>query len=475
MPTTTRAAFIATAAASGLVSKTDLDEALEAVRAGLAAGGKAPADLTAEMLAARLVESGKLNIWQAEQLLAGRTKFTLGPYRVIDSIGQGGMGQVFKAEHSFMRREVAIKVLPRHKATPESIANFMKEIQAQAQLDHENLVRAYDAGCDGSVHYLVTEYVPGTDLRRLIRRQRKLSMRAAASIVSQAALGLSHAHSRGLIHRDVKPGNVLVTPEGRTKVSDLGLAGYFTQDAEEEAAGEAKIVGTADYLSPEQILTPDKLTPACDIYALGCTLYYAVTGKVPFPGGTAQEKARAHCKQQPIDPRRLNPELEDEFVDVVAAMMAKDPAERIPRADEVVARLARWAGPPGELAAKEAGAWVQATTSGPHLFASPHEAGQVDLGETRPMSEEDAEPVDPLEEASDISHGSQNSQISQLSQVSQGTFPLTAATEETMPTFVPSRMEPAGVELSPAVLVLIAIGLGAAIVALGAVFILMLV
>ena len=168
-------------------------------------------------------------------------------------------------------------------------------------------MRAYHAGHDGNVYFLVTEYVPGTDLRRLIRRRSKLSMCTSAVIVTQAAHGLAHAvHSRGLIHRDVKPGNLLVTPDAITKVSDLGLADYFIDEVPADAKG-GKIVGTADYLSPEQITMPDRLTAASDVYSLGCTLYYAVTGKVPFPGGTTRDKARAHCQLPPIDPRRSTP------------------------------------------------------------------------------------------------------------------------------------------------------------------------
>ena len=245
------------------------------------------------------------------------------------------MGQVFKAEHAMMGRIVAVKVLPRSKSTPEAIASFFREMRAQAQLDHQNLVRAYHAGHDGNVYFLVTEYVPGTDLRRLIRRRSKLSMSTAAVIVDAGGQGLAHAHSRGLIHRDVKPGNLLVTPDGITKVSDLGLADYFSDEVPADAKG-GKIVGTADYLSPEQITMPDRLTGASDVYSLGCTLYYAVTGKVPFPGGTTRDKARAHCQLPPIDPRRFNPELSDDFVEVIADMMAKRVEERIQTAEEVV-------------------------------------------------------------------------------------------------------------------------------------------
>ena len=239
-----------------------------------------------------------MNAWQAKQLLDGRTKFTLGSYRIVDSIGQGGMGQVFKAEHAVLGHVVAIKVLPRDKSTPEAIANFTREIQSLRKLDHRRLVRSLDEGRDGNVYYLVTEFVPGTDLRKLVRRDGPLSMEAAAGIISQVAEALQHAHEQGLIHRDVKPGNVLVTPEGEAKLSDLGLAGPMGKDMEDDPR-HGKIVGTVDYISPDHIASPGYPTSGWDIYSLGCTLYYAVTGKVPFPGGTTADKARAHCELRP--------------------------------------------------------------------------------------------------------------------------------------------------------------------------------
>ncbi len=320
-----------------------LREAEMAVRASTIvhpASAHAPDD--DDRLAAQLIAMGRLNSWQVEQLKRGRSKFNLGPYQVIDSIGQGGMGQVFRAEHTMMGRTVAIKVLPRYKSTPVAIASFTREIRAQAQLDHENLVRAFDAGHDGNVYFLVTEYVPGTDLRKYVRIRGKLSMNEAATIISGAATGLGHAHSRGLIHRDVKPGNLLVTTTGHTKVSDLGLAGFLGEDDEDDPRW-GKVVGTADYLAPEQIVTPKDVTPATDVYALGCTLYYAVTGKVPFPGGTVRDKARRQLEESPLNPKRINAELSDEFVEVIAAMMDKDPIARIQTMDEVIERLKPWA------------------------------------------------------------------------------------------------------------------------------------
>ena len=310
----------------------------------------AQVEIAEKELADRLVELGRLTPYQAQQLLSGFTKLTLAQYRILDRIGQGGMGVVFKAEHMVMGRIVAVKVLPVHKATPEATASFMHEIRSQARLQHENLVQAFDAGHDGDVYFLVTEYVPGTDLRKYVRLHGPLGACARRRPSSRKPPRDSgHAHEQGLIHRDVKPGNLLVTPEGITKVSDLGLAGWINDTEVDPRAG--KIVGTADYLSPEQILTPRKVTATTDIYSLGCTLYYAVTGKVPFPGGATRDKARRHLEDMPLHPRRLNPELSDSFVDVIAAMMDKDAAAADPNHCGSRAATNAMGGRPGRRAA----------------------------------------------------------------------------------------------------------------------------
>lgn len=289
-----------------------------------------------------LVQAGLITEYQSQQLRAGRTKLKLGPYLITDWIGQGGMGQVFQGVHEVMGRQCAVKVLPLEKSTAESRASFVREIRLQAGLDCPYLVRAFDAGRDGSVHYLVTEYVPGTDLRRLVRSEGPLPVDRAAMILSQAARGLQYAHDLGLVHRDVKPGNILVTPEGHAKVSDVGLAAWSMGLEDDPRAG--KIVGTADYLSPEQIRNPGAIGPASDLYSLGCTLYYAVTGKVPFPGGDSRSKCRRHCEQTPWHPRKFAPDLPEDFVDVIADMMEKDPARRVGSAAEVAERLEPWSG-----------------------------------------------------------------------------------------------------------------------------------
>jgi len=310
-------------------------------------------------IAQRLVAQGAVTPYQAQQLRFGRGKLNLGPYLITDWIGQGGMGQVFKAVHTVMGRPSAVKVLPLEKSTPQSRESFLREIRLQAGLDCPFLVRAYDAGHDGNVHYLVTEYVPGTDLRRLVRQRGPLPPSIAAGVIRQAALGLNYAHGLGLIHRDVKPGNILVTPEGLAKVSDVGLAAWMGASDDLRVG---KIVGTADYLSPEQIRTPDDIGPVSDLYSLGCTLYYAVTGKVPFPGGDAREKCRRHLEETPWHPRRFAPELSEELVELIGEMMDKDPRKRIASAASVAERLAPWCDeqPAGFPAVLRSSPWMPA-------------------------------------------------------------------------------------------------------------------
>jgi eukaryotic-like serine/threonine-protein kinase len=420
---------------SGLVTPAELDQAIVALWTERSGGGTAQVEIAEKELADRLIELGRLTQYQAQQLLSGFTKLTLAQYRILEPIGHGGMGEVFKAEHMVMGRIVAVKVLPASKATPEAMASFMHEIRSQARLNHENLVQAFDAGKDGGVCFLVTEYVPGTDLRKYVRLHGPLSVRAASTIITQAARGLGHAHEQGLVHRDVKPGNLLVTPEGITKVSDLGLAGWLNDTEVDPRAG--KIVGTADYLSPEQILTPRKVTATTDIYALGCTLYYAVTGKVPFPGGATRDKARRHLEDTPLHPRRLNPELADSFVDVIAAMMEKDSAARIQTTAEVVRRLTPWAEDRVDGAVTQ---FEQDRDSMPFATSIPqlddNDAGEefVALPETDWQMEEG------------------------LSQASQGTEPFAALDQDTVPAKSDTWLAPPRNRVSNETVLLVTVG-----------------
>jgi len=414
---------------SGLVSPAELDQAIVALWTERSGGKATQVEITEKELADLLVESGKLTSYQAEQLLAGRSKLHLSQYRILESIGRGGMGEVFKAEHALMGRIVAVKVLPRHKATPDATASFMHEIRAQARLHHENLVQAFDAGHDGNVYFLVTEYVPGSDLRKYVRLHGHLDMRSAATIITQAARGLGYAHEQGLIHRDMKPGNLLVTPDGKTKVSDLGLAGWLGDGESDPRAG--KIVGTADYLAPEQIVTPRQVTPSSDIYALGCTLYYAVTGKVPFPGGTTRDKARRHLEDMPLHPRRLNPELSDKFVEVIAEMMHKTAGDRIQSCGKVIERLSAWA---EDRVATPVGRQDELAVTDRFALLPP--SADSDGEEFVPLPETDWQ----MEEG--------------ISQASQGTEPFAAIAEDTVPAQSNTWLAPPRTKLTPDVILL---------------------
>lgn len=344
---TQRSIFERAGLASGLLSESKIDRAWHVLAESLSDDDLSLEEVSDRQLAAKFVELGFLNRWQAEQLCQGRTKFTLGAYRILDAIGQGGMGWVFKGEHKLLGRIEAIKVLPKNQCNPVSIANFRREIRAQALLDHPHLVRLSYADTDGNTHFLVTEFVPGSDLRRLVREHGPLSAQQAALIVSQAAEALGYAHSQGLIHRDVKPGNLLITPAGKTKVADLGLA-YFSSDNDNSSKNSSSptkpkhIVGTADFLAPEIIVTPGEVLPISDIYSLGCTLYYALTGKVPFPGGETADKLRRQLDEKPIALHRLIPTVDNNLEAILTAMMQKRPADRVATAEQVVELLRPW-------------------------------------------------------------------------------------------------------------------------------------
>lgn len=340
-PDSRKPRFWEVALANGLFSLQQLESAEAAIRARPNLADAKPAAWDAA-LAERLVEQGSLTGYQAQELLAGRTVFRLGAYVFLDELGKGGMGQVFKAEHELMGRLVAVKVLPRSKWTPESEAAFRREMRILGRLDHPNLVRAFDAGYEKQVNYLVTELVPGVNLRQLVRQSGSLDEQEAASVFAQVATGLAYAHEQGLVHRDVKPGNILVMEDGRAKLLDMGLAG---STLEAEAVRLGRVVGTMDYIAPEQIRQPDDVGPSADIYGLGCSMYFALTGQVPFPDGSRREKMQRHLNEAPVPLRTLAPQTSEAFCLLVEAMMEKSPADRIDSAHEVIRRLRRWIPP----------------------------------------------------------------------------------------------------------------------------------
>ncbi|MBX9623527.1 MAG: protein kinase [Gemmataceae bacterium] len=313
----------------------------------LAAAGGLPSQPA--RVADLFVRDALLTKFQAEQLLQGKWKrFTLGKYKVLERLGSGGMGHVFLCEHILMRRRVAVKVLPIAKAADRAnLERFYREARAVAAVDHPNIVRAFDIDHDDQLHFLVMEYVDGTNLQDLVKRFGPLDVTRACHYAAAAALGLQHAHEIGLIHRDVKPGNVLVDRSGAVKVLDLGLARFFHDpDDALTRQNDDSILGTADYLSPEQAEDSHAVDIRTDIYSLGATLYYLLTGGPPYPEGTVPQKLIWLRTRHPRPVREVRPGVPDELAAVVARMMAKDPAGRYQTPAEVVAALTPWTAAP---------------------------------------------------------------------------------------------------------------------------------
>jgi serine/threonine protein kinase len=270
----------------------------------------------------------------------------LGRYELLRKLGQGGMGEVFLAHDTKLDRRVAVKVLPPHAVhDPDAVARFQREAKALAQLGHPGIVQAFDSDSAGDSagerHFLVMEYVDGVSLSELLKRQGKLTPGQAADYVHQAALALQHAHDKGLVHRDLKPSNLLLTSDGRVKLLDLGLA-RFLQDqiADPGLTRENSGMGTPDYAAPEQFRDAHHADERSDIYSLGCTLYHLLTGQVPFPGTSMQEKCNAHEHKAPAAIQALSPEAPVGLIAAVEKMMAKKPADRYQSAGDVAGALA---------------------------------------------------------------------------------------------------------------------------------------
>jgi len=308
-------------------------------------------------VARKLVEQGILTRFQAERLLAGRTGgFILGQYRILDQLGGGGMGRVYKAEHRTMRRHVALKILAPHLLKTERAQElFKREVRAVAQLHHPNIVTAYDANHVGDRYYLVLEYVEGPNLDQLVREQGPLPVGQACDLIRQVALGLQHAHELGMVHRDIKPANLLIQPGERrsrrsvAKISDFGLARLQESDLiSGDGAGtivtkDNMIMGTPDFLSPEQARSLHKVDIRSDLYSLGCTFYFLLAGKVPFPGGATLEKLVRHGTEQARPLKEFRSDIPDPIVALIEKLMAKDAGDRFQTPAELAAALEPYA------------------------------------------------------------------------------------------------------------------------------------
>lgn len=282
-------------------------------------------------IAGLFVRDGLLTYFQAEQFLQGRWKrFTIGKYKVLEKLGSGGMGQVFLCEHKLMRRRVAVKVLPTQKAAdPSSLDRFYREARAVAALDHQNIVRAYDIDQDENLHFLVMEYVDGSSLQDMVRKAGKLDVTRACHYIYWSAIGLQHAHASGLIHRDIKPGNILVDRTGVVKILDLGLARFFNDDQDLLTKKyDESVLGTADYLAPEQAIDSHTVDGRADIYSLGATFYFLLTGQPPFAEGSVAQKLLWHQSKSPRPVRDVRHEVPAEVAAILEKMMAKKPENR---------------------------------------------------------------------------------------------------------------------------------------------------
>ncbi len=337
--------FVAVLKKSGLVESDRLQKAV----AGYTAGGGSTDDST--KLAEHLISIGTVTKWQAEKLLQGKHKgYFLGKYRLLSLLGKGGMSSVYLAEHTLMRRRCALKVLPTKRVNDSSyLARFHREAQAVAALDHPNIVRAYDVDHqedrDTQIHFLVMEYVEGDSLQELVQKYGVCGFLDAAEYTRQSALGLHHAHEAGMVHRDVKPGNLLVDPNGVVKVLDLGLARFFTGDETEDSltvAHDEKVLGTADYLAPEQALDSHTVDARADIYGLGCTLYFLLTGRPPFIEGTLTQRLMAHQTKTPPAVESLRTDIPASLAAIVRKMMEKKADDRPANARILAEALFTW-------------------------------------------------------------------------------------------------------------------------------------
>jgi serine/threonine protein kinase len=326
---------------SKLVDARALEDRLESIRSEH--GGELPED-PVEFCKA-FETTGLLTRWQSEKLMQGKYKgFFLGKHKLLGHIGTGGMSAVYLAEHTVMRHRRAIKVLPKSKLGKSSyLERFRREAKAIASLNHPNVVRAYDIDNDRDTHYLVMEYVEGPDLQVLVKKHGPLPYAIAADYISQAALGLQHAHDLGLIHRDVKPANLLVDSHGVVKVLDMGLA-LFTADTDASITMEYndKVLGTADYLAPEQALNSHNVDSRADIYGLGCTLYFLLTGHPPFPDGSIASRIAKHQQVMPKDIRKERPDCPGELEGICVKMIQKDPRFRYTSCQQVSEVLQNW-------------------------------------------------------------------------------------------------------------------------------------
>jgi serine/threonine-protein kinase len=379
MASPTLTSFVHTLNQSGLLDKTQCDELAQTLQDRFD---------DPKVLAKVLVKRGWLTPYQAACVYQNKAEsLVLGSFVLLERLGEGGMGQVFKARHQRLGRVVALKIIRKERlANPDAVRRFHREIQAAAQLRHRNVVLAYDADQAGDTHFFAMEYVEGTDLARLVKENGPLPVDKACDYIRQAALGLQHAFENGLVHRDIKPANLLLTARGETiKVLDMGLA-RVTSDGEETATRLTmigSIMGTPDYIAPEQAMNSHEVDIRADLYSLGCTLYYLVTGQVPFPIEGIAAKLLAHQLEEPTPVDRVRPGVYSDVVQIVRKLMAKKPTDRFQTPAELAQALEARAAPSSSAAAMPAAPVVEETMGvRPNMPSGPGDTF-ADLAHTR--------------------------------------------------------------------------------------------
>jgi|GEM_PF-2308628 len=360
----------------GVLSPEELKELSDTVAEG-------QSDSDPRKLASQLVSDGKLTEYQASALLSGKPDLLLDKYLILDLIGAGGMGMVFKAIHRPMSRTVAIKMISQQLlSSPEQVKRFQREVRVAATLEHPHIVRAYDADQANGVHFLVLEYVRGETLAQTIRRDGPLSLESAVDAIVQAARGLGYAHEQGIVHRDVKPANLMRNTRGTVKVLDLGLADVdesFRLVQQSSAAipgGDATahdpstsdltpagaVLGTVSYMAPEQSLKAAAADARSDVYALGCTLYYLLTGEPPYSGESVFEVFAQHRDGEIPSLRTKRPDVPAAVEAVCHRMLAKASEDRYQSMEELIAALQACGVAAPEDAAKPASGQYQQVT-----------------------------------------------------------------------------------------------------------------
>ncbi len=354
---------------SGLLDRPALEACLEAIPPE-----KRTADAIDRRLARQAISTNKITLWQAQQLLSGRAHgFRIDKYLLLDRIGQGGMGRVYLAKDTRLHRRVALKVLsPDRMNNPRALARFTREAKVGAQLQHDNLVRIYDEGESNGIRYLVMEYIEGRNIGQLIQDTGPLPWPEACRIARQVALGLEHAYQKGLIHRDVNPCNILISPDGVAKLTDLGLAIDLAD--EENVTRDGATVGTFDYISPEQARHSRSVTTRSDIYSLGCTIYHMISGRVPFPNSSLPEKLFAHQSREPEPLDQVVNDVPESLWLVIRKMLRKRPEERYQTPLAAAQALEPFADPSlGLQAMSEAAASATAPSPTPPPSPEPYE------------------------------------------------------------------------------------------------------